>query len=104
MVFGQFIVDPEPGEVPPIQIHLLLASGWCLIPDDFESAPDGRGGALGDGGGFFRTPVETQNLATPCNNPQTATEPLHSVAFGSISLRSTGKGALFINPLIPKLP
>jgi hypothetical protein len=34
MVIRLLIVDPEGGEVQHLQIHLPLASGWCLIPDD----------------------------------------------------------------------
>jgi hypothetical protein len=50
---------------------------------------------------FFRAPVETQDLAYLRNNPKNrhgtlafAGASLHSVAFGSISLRSTREGTL----------
>jgi len=64
-------------------------------------ARDGKGGAVRDGGGFFRAPSETQDLAPLRNNPKNrhgtlafGEASLNSVAFGSISLRSTRKGAL----------
>jgi hypothetical protein len=56
---------------------------------------------------FFSAPVETQDLASLRNNPKNrhgtlafGGASLNSVAFGSISLRSTRKGALFINPFM----
>jgi hypothetical protein len=56
---------------------------------------------------FYRAPVEKQDLASLHNNQKNrhgtlafGGASLNSVAFGSISLRSTRKGALLINPFM----